>query len=72
MSKKKEPERHDRSWRDTAKGKFKVVIQSADRAMRHLEAEDDYFAQVEGHSALEHCAEALGNIAAAIERKPKK
>jgi uncharacterized protein YukE len=68
---KKEPERYDRSWRDRAKSGFEVAMDQLKQAMHHLDHENDYSAQIHGHSALKHCAEALSDIAAAIERKPK-
>lgn len=68
---KKEPERYDRSWREGARGGFEVAMDQLKQAIGHLGRESDYFAQVHGYSALKHCAEALSNIAAAIERKPK-
>lgn len=66
-----EKERYDKSWRSGAIGGLDAAIYQINRAILYLKDENDYFAQVHGHSALKEVAEALANMAAAIERKPK-
>lgn len=69
MKKTTKEERHDIGWRGAAKCEIESAIYQAKRAISHLENEHDYFAQVHGHSALKMLADALSNIAAAVERR---
>lgn len=66
----KAEERYDASWRQAAVCDLEAAAYQIQRTLVALKEENDYFAQVSGHSALGKIAEALSNIAAVIERKP--
>lgn len=69
MTKANANERHDVLWRQSAKSEIEEAVCQANQAVKHLDGENDYFAQVHGHSALKMLADALSHIAAAVERR---
>jgi hypothetical protein len=68
---KKDEARHDISWRTAATCHLEAAAYQITQALQALKNENDYNGQIHGHSALKEVSEALGDIAAAIERKPK-
>lgn len=67
----KKEDRYDTSWRQMAVCDLEAAAYQIQRSLVALKEENDYSAQVHGHSALEKVAVALSNMAAAVERKPR-
>lgn len=64
-------EDHSFMWRTKAYHGFDECLRSATAAKICLDRKDDYGAQIQGHASLRALAEALGDLAASVERRPK-